>query len=393
MHSIIDPQTKIYSKEYYLHRLAEEKLRAERSHTPLSLLIIDIPYCKKERNNGQLINKLIKKLHLIMRKTDIKSWYEKDKIAILMPDTPKQGALKLTEKVSEEIKKITNGKDPQEGNISLMVYTYGENSSSSPSHFHSLSVDSKKNTQAKYDFIHTNWKPVSQGDIAVLSDSYFFDMLADSIVSTSISFQKGIKRSIDIIGSLIGIIITAPLLLIISALIKLTSPGPVFFKQERLGYRGEKFTFIKFRSMNSNTDADLHRNHVVNLITESSSTHKSWSKLENDPRITKIGKFLRKGSMDELPQLFNVLKGEMSLVGPRPPIPYEVEKYKLWHLKRIMEVTPGITGLWQTRGRGETTFNDMVRLDLAYINNWSLWLDFKIILKTFLVVLSTKGAE
>ena len=97
--------------------------------------------------------------------------------------------------------------------------------------------------------------------------------------------------------------------------------------------------------------------------------------------------------MDELPQLFNVLKGEMSLVGPRPPISYEVEKYQLWHLKRIMEIKPGITGLWQTSGRGETTFNDMVRLDLAYINNWSLWLDLKIILKTFLVVLSTKGAD
>ena len=145
--------------------------------------------------------------------------------------------------------------------------------------------------------------------------------------------------------------------------------------------------FYKFRTMVIDAESRLRD------ILSDNEMEGPVFKMTNDPRVTKIGKFLRMSSMDELPQFFNVLKGEMSLVGPRPPIPYEVEKYQLWHLKRIMEVKPGITGLWQTRGRGETTFNDMVRLDLAYINNWSLWLDFKILLKTFLVVLSTKGAD
>lgn len=114
--------------------------------------------------------------------------------------------------------------------------------------------------------------------------------------------------------------------------------------------------------------------------------------MEDDPRVTPFGRFLRRSSLDELPQLFNALKGEMSLVGPRPPIPYEVKQYEDWHLRRILEVKPGITGLWQVMGRSSTTFNEMVRLDISYVNNWSLWLDFKILLKTVWAILSAKGA-
>ena len=120
-------------------------------------------------------------------------------------------------------------------------------------------------------------------------------------------------------------------------------------------------------------------------------TGPAWSS-KDDPRVTRLGKFLRRSSLDELPQFFNVLKGEMSLVGPRPPLAYEVEKYESWHLRRVLEVKPGITGLWQVKGRSATTFNEMVRLDISYVNNWSLWLDFKIILETIWAVLSTKGA-
>ena len=155
-------------------------------------------------------------------------------------------------------------------------------------------------------------------------------------------------------------------MVIISALIKSTSPGPVFFKQERLGYRGKKFTFLKFRSMNQDTDSSSHRNHVINLINENNAKNKSWSKLDNDPRVTKIGKFLRKGSMDELPQFFNVLKGEMSMVGPRPPIYYEVENYRRWHLERILEAKPGITGPWQLYGRSKYRLQEKKHYTLQY---------------------------
>jgi exopolysaccharide biosynthesis polyprenyl glycosylphosphotransferase len=206
-----------------------------------------------------------------------------------------------------------------------------------------------------------------------------------------------LKRLVDIVGSLVGIVLTAPLMLIIYLLIKLTSPGPVLFRQERLGFLGKPFTFLKFRSMKVDSDESLHQDYVTKLINgDNDAINKGTAdqplyKITDDPRITLFGKFLRKSSLDELPQFFNVLKGDMSLVGPRPPIPYECDVYERWHCRRVLEVKPGITGLWQVRGRSSTTFKEMVRLDLAYVRNWSLWLDFKIILKTFWAVISTKG--
>ena len=202
----------------------------------------------------------------------------------------------------------------------------------------------------------------------------------------------------DIIGALAGIIIFSPVMLIISILIKITSCGPILFRQKRLGFLGKKFTFLKFRSMYTDCSEDRHKEYVTRLIkncveTDSqNSTCKPTYKMNDDPRITPFGLFLRKSSLDELPQLFNVLKGEMSLVGPRPPIPYEVEKYENWHFRRVLEVKPGITGLWQVEGRSTTTFDEMVRLDIAYVNKFSLWLDLKILFKTIWVVFSGKGA-
>ncbi|MBW1855618.1 MAG: sugar transferase [Deltaproteobacteria bacterium] len=310
-----------------------------------------------------------------------------------MPDTSKKGALKLVEKLSTEIKIISNGKVPEELDIYSMLYTYGEDISAAPSLSRSSIHISKECAQAKHDFLKVKNEPLSQGDIIALSDSCFFDMLCIPLRPIHLRFQKGVKRVIDVVGALIGIAFTLPLMPIISAIIKLTSPGTIFFKQERYGYQGKKFMFFKFRSMNNNSGEDTHRDYVLRLIAGANADQQPWSKLNNDHRRTLFGKFLRKSSLDELPQFFNVLKGEMSLVGPRPPIPYEVEKYQLWHYNRIMEVKPGITGLWQVEGRSTTSFNDMVRLDLSYINNWSLWLDFRIIMKTFWVVIFAKGAD
>jgi exopolysaccharide biosynthesis polyprenyl glycosylphosphotransferase len=223
----------------------------------------------------------------------------------------------------------------------------------------------------------------------------YSDLLEESAIA---NLQKWIKRAIDIIGALIGILVFSPLMFIIAILIKITSPGPILFKQERKGFLGKKFTFLKFRSMYTGCDENRHKEYVTDLIKNNhnnanySSGDRPLYKMEVDPRITPFGKFLRRSSLDELPQLLNVLKADMSLVGPRPPIPYEVEKYENWHLRRVLEVKPGITGLWQVKGRSATTFNEMVRLDISYVNNWSLWLDFKIILQTIWAVLSTKGA-
>ncbi|HTS12562.1 MAG TPA: sugar transferase [Candidatus Limnocylindrales bacterium] len=206
------------------------------------------------------------------------------------------------------------------------------------------------------------------------------------------------KRSMDLVGAALALIVLSPALLVLAILIKLSSKGPVFFRQTRVGQYGEPFVFLKFRSMIVSTDASIHQQYMKRFIagkTQSSSfggTQKAIYKIKNDPRVTWIGRLMRRTSLDEIPQFWNVLCGEMSLVGPRPPIPYELEAYDLWHRRRLLEAKPGITGLWQVHARSKTTFDDMVRLDLQYSRTWSLLLDLKILLQTPLAVLSGDGA-
>jgi len=199
------------------------------------------------------------------------------------------------------------------------------------------------------------------------------------------------KRTIDIAGRITALLLLSPVFLVIAALVKLSSPGPVLFRQKRLGLFGAQFDFLKFRTMHAGNDPAIHKDYVEKLIRNQQGPLQVY-KLRNDPRVTPIGRFLRKSSLDELPQFLNVLKGEMSLVGPRPPIPYEMEKYQSWHKRRVIEVKPGLTGLWQVQGRSRTTFDEMVRMDIQYIRNQSGWLDFKIVMKTPRAVLSGAGA-
>jgi exopolysaccharide biosynthesis polyprenyl glycosylphosphotransferase len=205
------------------------------------------------------------------------------------------------------------------------------------------------------------------------------------------------KRFVDVAVSAIVLAVFAPLFVVIAVLVKFMSPGPVLFRQIRAGKDGNPFTFYKFRTMRHDSDDTLHREYATNFIggkelrlRDENSDQKIY-KMPNDPRITSIGRVLRKTSLDELPQLFNVIRGDMSLVGPRPPIAYELTIYKEWH-KRRLRAKPGITGLWQVSGRSSVPFHDMVLLDLYYINRWSLLLDLEILLKTIPVVLYGKGA-
>jgi exopolysaccharide biosynthesis polyprenyl glycosylphosphotransferase len=204
-----------------------------------------------------------------------------------------------------------------------------------------------------------------------------------------------LKRTFDLIVSALAIVLLFPFWLLIALLIKLDSKGPVFYTQERVGMDGRLFLLYKFRTMKAGADAELHREYQkafiagraeANLGNDSKPTYK----LRADPRITRIGKLLRRISLDEVPQLLNVLLSDMSLVGPRPPIPYEVEAYELWHRKRL-DMKPGLTGLWQVSGRNRLPFEEMVRLDLFYIENWSLLLDLKIILRTGFVMIGGQG--
>ena len=202
----------------------------------------------------------------------------------------------------------------------------------------------------------------------------------------------------DICGSLAALVVFSPVLAVIAASIKLTSRGPVLFRQQRIGQFGRRFTFLKFRSMHSNTDSRIHEEYVQWFISgangsgQGAHTVSATFKLTADPRITPVGKFLRKTSLDELPQLLNVLSGEMSLVGPRPPIPYEFQRYRVWHKGRLLAVKPGITGLWQVEGRSRVTFDEMVRMDLKYANSRSLWVDLKLLFRTPAAAFSGKGA-
>ncbi len=344
----------IYPKFHFLNILRLEKRRADRSNMPLSIILF---YLREEEDPSEkTIKKFIELVCKNTRETDIKGWVEDRVIGLLLPDTNREGANRCVEKIVS-----------QNGNMSSSIIL-----SSYPDHLFE--------------------KLLKEETIPDL-----FPINLDEFNSSK-RVQLIVKRIIDIVGSLFGILLFSPLMLITAMAIKLSSPGPVIFKQYRLGRGGVRFPFYKFRSMKTNGDDQIHREYITNLIKgelekiNQGEEGKPLYKMKDDPRITKVGRILRRSSIDELPQLFNVLKGEMSLVGPRPPIPYEVEKYQPWHLRRILEVKPGMTGLWQVEGRSRTSFDEMVRLDLKYALHWSLWLDAKILLKTIKAVIQSSGA-
>lgn len=194
--------------------------------------------------------------------------------------------------------------------------------------------------------------------------------------------QWALKRLIDIVGSLVGLILLSPLMLGVALAIRMETPGAVIYRQERIGFRGRRFYMYKFRSMRQDADQ------LFTQLAEQNETNGGMFKMFNDPRVTRVGRFIRKYSIDELPQLYNVLKGDMSLVGPRPPIVRELAHYSGWHYFRFATL-PGLTGLWQVSGRSRIQeFDTVVRLDCQYIANWNCWLDAELLLKTFRVVLA-----
>jgi exopolysaccharide biosynthesis polyprenyl glycosylphosphotransferase len=204
-------------------------------------------------------------------------------------------------------------------------------------------------------------------------------------------WELGIKRAFDIVFALAVLVLGAPAFVLIGLLVKLSSPGPVLFRQTRLGRDGRPFVFYKFRSMRHNNDDQVHREFCAEFINGNGHGEPQVFKMVEDPRVTRIGGLLRRTSLDELPQFWNVLKGEMSVVGPRPPIAYEYEHYQDWHKDRL-KVKPGLTGLWQVSGRSQVGFDEMVMLDLHYISRWSLLLDLRIVARTLPVMVRGDGA-
>jgi lipopolysaccharide/colanic/teichoic acid biosynthesis glycosyltransferase/GGDEF domain-containing protein len=394
----------------FLARLRQERLRSERSNLPLSLVVIvldpllDLFAQKTELSPRRVLRGLGFAMLNMTREYDVKGWYREREIAVITPDTDESGAQTVVKNITKNLITGLGMEDNYQNEMlrHFVVHTldgnrnYLDNNNRSKASFATSHKDFLvQSSLPDKDQDTTFFTPSTDGGVVAIFD---WPITNEILGLTQMhDLQLRLKRIIDIVGSLTGIILSAPLMLVIAIFIKLTSPGPVLFRQERLSYLGKPFTFLKFRTMRADCDVSLHREYVTKLIkgedeaTNENSEEQPLYKMIDDPRITLVGKFLRKSSLDELPQFFNVLKGEMSLVGPRPPIPYECDHYKRWHCRRVLEVKPGITGLWQISGRSITTFDEMVRLDLTYVRNWNLWLDLKIILRTFWAVISTKG--
>jgi lipopolysaccharide/colanic/teichoic acid biosynthesis glycosyltransferase len=328
-----------------------------------------------------------------IRLSDFLGWHSEDKLGLILPEANENGAHIVLDRLKTHFNNMRRCNlyqlIEQNGMFSIAEYPkmLRENGVLQ-------SITESKPDDGKHGL------PGNRASSPCFFHSRFFDetSLCSALraQSPSLKVDSLARRCLDIFASLIGLILTFPIWILISVLIKLTSRGPVLFKQERLGQRGKEFTFLKFRTMYHNCDQTIHKRYVKVLIENKAEKYEhngcGYYKLTQDPRVTAFGRFLRITSLDELPQLINVLMGDMSLVGPRPPIGYEVENYQNWQLRRILEVKPGITGLWQVDGRSTTTFDDMVRLDLKYVEKQSLMLNFVILLKTFKAVLSMKGA-
>lgn len=306
-----------------------------------------------------------------IRDTDVSGWYqEKSAIGVILTEIADRDPNSIQPIISARVK---SSLDSQLG---------GEVASSIVISFHVFREE-------------WNDKNDSNGNTHSANIAFYPDL---NRINRSKQLPRLVKRAMDIGGSTLAMLLLSPLFLAVGLAIKLTSTGPIFFKQGRVGQFGTTFTFLKFRSMYVENDSSAHREFVERFIAGEADPGGSGQELQavykitHDPRVTRVGKLLRKASIDELPQLWNVLRGEMSLVGPRPPLPYEMRAYDVWHRRRILEVKPGITGLWQVHGRSRTTFDEMVRLDLRYAREWSLWLDIKILLKTPKAVVSCDGA-
>jgi lipopolysaccharide/colanic/teichoic acid biosynthesis glycosyltransferase len=334
--------------------LERERARTDRTGQEFSLVVFGIGSATGSLEMvTRYLETAIKKRS---RNSDAIGWFDASALAAILPGTPPVGALKFAESVRQTVAtRITV--------LHTTVYTYP-----------------------------TKWIDQKQAGDATTSAESGGNATARSIASVDASIpvqrlEPVLKRrfpfwkdTLDVVGALVLMILLSPLFLLIAIFIKIVSPGPVFYKQTRIGYKGKPFTFWKFRTMHVNNDASQHQKYLSKLI---SSGDQPMTKLDadHDPRIIPFGKLLRQSCIDELPQLINVLLGDMSLVGPRPCLPNEAEEFNLWHTRRF-DTIPGMTGMWQVNGKNKTTFKQMMRYDISYARQDSLFTDLKIILKT-----------
>ena len=343
----------LLSRTEFLRMVQREKRRTDRSHSALSMAMLVV-----DPNGGSTLQHVLEKVLSMVRETDYVTATDDQCIAVLLPDTGEAGLRSFLDKVALS-------RDAQGTRASGATYPDAS--------FDRLIAERLGTPRSRHAADADEPSPIR-------SHGY-----------------RG-KRALDVLGALVALVLLSPLMLIVALLIRLTSPGPAIFRQTRVGQGGAPFTMFKFRSMRTDIDDSAHREFVASLIDGKvkpggGSTTAAPFKIKGDPRITAIGRFIRKTSIDELPQFYNVLKGDMSLVGPRPPVQYEADKYKAWHRRRVFEMKPGLTGIWQVEGRSRVSFDDMVRMDLRYLQHCSLRFDLAILLRTVAVVLTCEGAQ
>ncbi len=357
----------VLNPETFRRMIALERKRSERSRKPFVLLLLDMGD-RPSNKNGKILGKISSVLSALTRDTDVTGWYsEESVVGVMFTEIAAEDSTSIPSTI------ITRVTDTLRGNLSLEQFN---------------------RVRISFHVFPDQWDHEDQDGT---SNPTLYPDLSQREDGRKVF--RVLKRTMDVVGSAMALIFLLPAFLVIAGVVKGTSKGPIFFRQRRIGQHGKSFVFLKFRSMHVNNDAAIHKAYVQKLIAgkaekqPSNGSGEGVYKLTHDPRITRIGAFLRKTSLDELPQFINVLKGEMSLVGPRPPVPYEVEAYDIWHRRRLLEAKPGITGLWQVSGRSRVKFDDMVRLDLHYARTWSPWTDVKILWRTPGAVVLGSGAH
>ena len=342
-----------------------ERKRAERSRKLFVLMLLDVSTSTNAGENDDLLARAASAILTAIRETDVAGWHQENRVfGVIFAELGAADAKLILGVLRAKTDALLRS---------------------------SLHVEELARLRITFHCFPEEWRSDETG---APIEKLYPDLVQRE---ESRKLPRAIKRAIDILGSSIALVLLSPILLGVALAIKLSSPGPVLFRQTRIGQYGIPFTCLKFRSMYTGNDPRIHIEYVKQFIggdvkPDTSRTNGRVYKITDDPRLTRVGKLLRRTSLDELPQFLNVLRGDMSMVGPRPPISYELANYDIWHRRRLLEEKPGITGLWQVSGRSRLPFDDMVRLDLKYATTWSLWLDVKILLQTPHAVFSGEGA-
>ena len=347
----------LLAEDLFKEALVRERRRADRQGPPFAVLVLDRG---NNRPSADFWSAVVRTLAEVQGDTDVVGWLERDTVlGVLLQEVSGSAALEMMHRVRREL--VSWLGDAAVFAASIRLYSHGDQPDAGAA-------------------------PLTSVDL----------LLEGFVERRQDRAREAAKRGLDIVGSVVLLALSAPVLLGVLLAVKLTSPGPALFKQMRVGRKGKPFTMFKVRTMYSDATDTMHRAYATWFIASSGKEPRTRGnevfKLTDDPRVTPAGRFLRKTSLDELPQFWNALRGDMSLVGPRPSLPFEFEQYQPWHRRRVLEVKPGITGLWQVNGRSSTTFDEMVRLDLRYARSYSLWTDIKILAATPRAVFSGKGA-